>query len=283
MATILDGKKLGQEIKTRLAGEIDLLKKVGVTPGLAVILVGQNPASRIYVKNKRKACEEVGVIGFDYDLPESSDQKDIVNLIKKLNADKNVHGILVQLPLPPPMDEKKILELIDAAKDVDGFHPTNMGKLLIGMPSLRPCTALGVMELIDSIDYEIAGRHAVVVGRSHIVGKPTALMLLERNATVTMCHSKTSNLPDVIRSADIIVAAIGKPRFIKGEWIKKGAIVIDVGINRTSDGKLVGDVDFEEASKRASAITPVPGGIGPMTIAMLLKNVVEAAKQCVSV
>lgn len=275
---ILDGKKLAQEIKKLLGDEVSLLRKNGITPGLAVVLVGQNQASKVYVKNKRRACEEVGIKSFDFNLPETTSQKELEDLITKLNADRNVNGILVQLPLPSGLDEMAILEKIDPAKDVDGFHPVNMGRLVSGLPSLRPCTPLGIITLIDSIGYKLSGKNAVVVGRSKIVGKPVALLLLERHATVTICHSRTQNLADVVRSADVVVAAVGSPHFIKGDWIKDGAVVIDVGINRTGDGSLVGDVEFEEASKRAFAITPVPGGVGPMTIAMLMKNTVEAAK-----
>jgi len=280
MATILDGKKLANDIKKTLAHEVLLLEGNQVKPGLAVILVGENPASKIYVKNKRKACDEVGIESFDYHLPESTSQEEIEKLIAQLNADKKVHGILVQLPLPPSLNEQRIFEMIDPSKDVDGFHPVNMGKLVSGLLSLRPCTPLGIIALLDSIGYQLEGQQAVVVGRSKIVGKPVALLLLERHATVTICHSKTHNLSEIIKSADVVVAAVGVPKFVKGDWIKQGAVVIDVGINRMDDGSIVGDVDFQEASKYASAITPVPGGVGPMTIAMLLSNVVEAAKKC---
>jgi methylenetetrahydrofolate dehydrogenase (NADP+)/methenyltetrahydrofolate cyclohydrolase len=280
MAKILDGKKLAQEIKKLLADEVSLLKENGIIPGLAVVLVGENPASKVYVKNKRKACEEVGIKSFDFNLPETASQQELEDLIAKLNADRSVNGILVQLPLPSRLDEMAILEKIDPAKDVDGFHPVNMGRLVSGLPSLRPCTPLGIIALIDSIGSKLSGKNAVVVGRSKIVGKPVALLLLERHATVTICHSRTQNIADIVKSADVVVAAVGVPGFIKGDWIKEGAIVIDVGINRTGDGSLTGDVEFEEASKRASAITPVPGGVGPMTIAMLMRNTVESAKMC---
>lgn len=278
MATIIDGKKLAQEVKNKLADEVSLLKQKGITPGLAVVLVGHNPASQVYVRNKRKACEEVGITGFDFDLPATASQEDVERLVTRLNSDTHVHGILVQLPLPSQLDEQKILWMIDPEKDVDGFHPLNLGRLVAGLPCLRPCTPSGILEIIHSMRYDLSGKHAVVVGRSRIVGKPVALMLLERHATVTICHSRTRDLADIVRSGDIVVAAIGSAHFIKGDWIKKGALVIDVGINRTDGGKLAGDVDFDGASKIASAITPVPGGVGPMTIAMLLKNVVESAK-----
>lgn len=279
---IIDGKKIAERIRGELKAE---LTKSGVKPGLAVVLVGENPASKVYVGNKKKACAEVGIESFDHQLAESTSESEILKLIKKLNADKKVHGILVQLPLPKHINEAVIICAIAPEKDVDGFHPVNMGKLLIGRgqspsPTCRggpqwspmPCTPLGIMELIDSTGVEIKGKQAVVVGRSNIVGKPVALMLLERHATVTICHSRTAELPQVVKSADILVAAIGKPRFIKGDWVKKGAVVIDVGINRLADGKMCGDVDFEPAKDVAGWITPVPGGVGPMTIAMLLKN-----------
>lgn len=278
MVTIIDGKKIAHEIKKILSNEVSLLKQSNIAPGLAVILVGQNAASQIYVRNKRKACADVGIQSFDFNLPETASQKELEDLIAKLNSDDRVHGILIQLPLPACMDEISVLEKISPSKDVDGFHPVNMGRLVSGLPSFRPCTPLGIITLIDFMGYKLAGKNAVVIGRSKIVGKPIALMLLERHATVTICHSRTQNLAEIVRSADIVVAAIGSPGFIKGDWIKDGALVIDVGINRTGEGGIVGDVEFEEASKHASAITPVPGGVGPMTIAMLLKNTVEAAK-----
>ncbi len=275
MVKIIDGKAISKTIREGLKKDI---KKAGITPGLAVVLVGENPASQTYVNSKKKACEKVGIKNFDYTLPEKITEKELLNLVAKLNNQKDVHGILVQLPLPGHIDAEKVLNLIDPKKDVDGFHPVNMGKLLAGDKNApRSCTPLGIMELIDSTGVEIKGKRAVVVGRSNIVGKPVAIMLLERHATVTVCHSRTQNLPDVVRSADIVVAAIGKPEFIKGDWIKKGAVVIDVGINRLADKKIVGDVDFEGASKNASWITPVPDGVGPMTIAMLLKNTLKAS------
>lgn len=273
MAEIINGKAVAEKIKAEVKEEISAKK---ITPGLAVILVGKNEASKVYVKNKIKACAEVGIKSFDYNLPEKTTDSELLKLIEKLNKDKNVHGILVQLPLPSQIDSQKVLTAIDPLKDVDGFHPVNLGKLFAGQKTLRPCTPLGIIELIESTGYDIKCKNAVVVGRSNIVGKPAALLLLEKHATVTICHSRTKNLPDVIRSADILVAAIGRPSFIKGDWIKKGAVVIDVGINRLPDGKLAGDVDFAEAKKNAAWITPVPGGVGPMTIAMLLKNTLKA-------
>lgn len=269
MANIIDGKKIAENIRVQIKSEISAKK---LTPGLAVVFVGDNPASEVYVRNKKKACTEVGIKSFEHKLPETTSESELLKLIKKLNGDRNVHGILVQLPLPKKIDQENILNSILPEKDVDGFHPVNLGKLVSGQAGTRPCTPLGIIELIKSTGVEIKGKHAVVVGRSNIVGKPVAIMLLEEHATVTICHSRTENLPDVVRSAEILVAAIGKPQFIKGDWIKNGAVVIDVGINRLPDGKMVGDVDFEEAKKRAGWITPVPGGVGPMTIAMLLKN-----------
>lgn len=271
MANLIDGKARAGEIMAKLKEEIARKK---ITPGLAVVLVGENPASEVYVRNKIKACLEVGIKSLDNKLPETTSEAELLKLIEKLNNDKNVHGILVQLPLPKQIDSDKVLNAIDPSKDVDGFHPVNLGRLLSGQNGLRPCTPLGVMDLIDFTGVDIKGKNAVVVGRSNIVGKPVAVMLLERHATVTVCHSRTQDLPGVVKNADIVVAAIGKPNFIKGDWIKKGAVVIDVGINRLEGGKLTGDVDFNEASKNAAWITPVPGGVGPMTIAMLLKNTV---------
>jgi methylenetetrahydrofolate dehydrogenase (NADP+)/methenyltetrahydrofolate cyclohydrolase len=270
---IIDGKKIAEGIRGKIKAEI---AASGLKPGLAVILVGDDPASQVYVRNKKKACEEVGIESFEHALPANAKEAEVIKLIGRLNHDKKVSGVLVQLPLPEHINGSAVINAIVPEKDVDGFHPVNMGKLLIGGSGMRPCTSLGVMELITSTGAEIKGKHAVVVGRSNIAGKPAAIMLLERHATVTICHSRTADLPGVVRSADILVAAIGRPRFIKGDWIKKGAVVIDVGMNRLSDGKLCGDVDFESAKDAAGWITPVPGGVGPMTIAMLLKNTYEA-------
>lgn len=276
-ATIIDGKRLAEKIRNELALEVKKLVLCGVTPGLAVIIVGDDPASKTYVKNKRAACKEAGIAEFSHELPTKTTENELMDLIKKLNTDKSVHGILVQLPLPGHIDEKRVLLTISPEKDVDGFHPMNVGLLTIGEKCLVPCTPSAVIALIESTGIDISGKKAVIIGRSNIVGKPTALMLLKQNATVTICHSKTKNIADEVGSADIVVAAMGKPLFIKGSWIKKGAVVIDVGINRRN-GKIIGDVEFDEAAKRAAAITPVPGGVGPMTIAMLLRNTVEAAK-----
>ena len=265
-------------IRERLARRVGEISKNGVRPGLAVVLVGENPASKVYVKMKRRSCEEAGIASFAHDLPADTAEQKLLDLIGRLNNDSAVHGILVQLPLPDQIDEKKVLTAIDPAKDVDGFHPVNVGLLALGEPCFSPCTPTAVIELIESTGMKIAGSNAVVVGRSNIVGKPAAAMLLKRDATVTICHSRTKDLPAEVGRADIVVAAIGMPGFIKGSWIKPGAVVIDVGINRLPDGRLVGDVEFEEAKARASAITPVPGGVGPMTIAMLLRNTVESAE-----
>jgi len=279
-AKIINGKEIAAQVRAELRSEIQALKeKTGITPGLTVVLVGENPASLVYVRNKIKACEEVGINSVQHKLPETTTHEELLGLIRHLNASKDVHGILVQLPLPKQINEEEILEEISPSKDVDGFHPYNVGRLMIGNPVLQPCTPYGVMRLLDSTGVDLSGKDAVVVGRSNIVGKPMAMMLLKRNATVTVCHSKTKDLVERVKKADILVAAIGRAEFIKGEWVKEGAVVIDVGMNRTMEGRLVGDVDFEGASERASFITPVPGGVGPMTIAMLLKNTVVAASR----
>jgi len=279
MATVINGKGLAQRIKDEVRIEVEVLKeKRGISPGLAVILVGDYPPSQIYVRAKGKACSEVGIISFQHNLHKETRQEELLWLITQFNEDPNIHGILVQLPLPSHLNEEAVLEAIRPDKDVDGFHPFNVGRLIVGKPLFQPCTPLGIMRLLDYAGIDVEGKEAVVVGRSKIVGRPVSLMLLQRNATVTICHSKTKNLPSVTRRADILIVAIGRPRMIKGEWTKEGAVVIDVGVNRLDDGTLVGDVDFDEVSKRASFITPVPGGVGPMTIAMLLHNTVEAAK-----
>ncbi|MBI2982079.1 MAG: bifunctional methylenetetrahydrofolate dehydrogenase/methenyltetrahydrofolate cyclohydrolase FolD [Deltaproteobacteria bacterium] len=279
-AKIIDGKKLAREIRGQIAKEIaELRKKKGIVPGLAAILVGENEGSKIYVRNKEAACKEAGMFAVQHLLPVTTKESELLTLISKLNNDPKIDGILVQLPLPKGIDEKRILEAVSPEKDVDGFHPLNMGRLLEGRGSVLPCTPLGVIKILESIDYPIEGKEAVVVGRSKIVGKPVALLLMEQNATVTICHSRTKNLGAQIGRADIVVAAIGQPEAILGSWIKPGAVVIDVGINRTAGGKVVGDVEFESAKERADWITPVPGGVGPMTIAMLLHNTLEAAKR----
>lgn len=279
MSNIIDGKAVAQKFRDKLKNEVSFLSGHGSKPGLAVILVGDNPASLLYTKAKAKACEELGINSFQYTLHKDISQTDLLWQISELNNDPKVHGILIQLPLPKHLNEELILETISPEKDVDGFHPFNVGRLVAGKPLFQPCTPLGIMKLLEDSAIDVSGKDAVVVGRSNIVGKPISIMLLQKNATVTICHSKTINLQEKIKRADILIAAIGKPHMIKGEWIKQGAVVIDVGINRLDNGKLAGDVEYEEAFKRTSFITPVPGGVGPMTIAMLMYNTVEAAKR----
>lgn len=279
-AKIIDGKVLAQSIREEIAEEVRLLgKNTGIKPGLAAVLVGDDPASAVYVKNKKIACEKAGLYPQEHRLPASTTQEALLNLIYQLNGDTRIHGILVQLPLPPGIDSQAILQAVSPEKDVDGFHPVNVGRLVGGDPMFVPCTPKGVIQMIDSTGQDIAGKRAVVIGRSNIVGKPVAMLLLHRHATVTICHSRTKDLPGVAREADILIAAIGKPLFVTSEMVKEGAVVIDVGINRLADGKLVGDVDFDRVKERAGWITPVPGGVGPMTIAMLLQNTLESAKR----
>jgi methylenetetrahydrofolate dehydrogenase (NADP+)/methenyltetrahydrofolate cyclohydrolase len=278
-AKILDGKALAARIRAGLADEAKALASRGVQPGLAVVLVGEDPASQIYVRNKTKACAEAGFRTFDHKLSADTSEAALLELVRALNADPKVDGILVQLPLPRQIDANKVLLAISPAKDVDGFHPDNLGRLLMGKPRFIACTPFGVIKLIEEAGVPIAGANAVVVGRSNIVGKPVAVLLTARDATVTLCHSKTRDLPQVVRGADILVAAIGKAEMVRGDWIKPGATVIDVGTNRLDSGKLVGDVEFAAAAERAGAITPVPGGVGPMTITMLMANTLESAKQ----
>lgn len=276
-ARVLNGKELATKIKGELKQTVEEIKKKNIHPGLAVVIVGNDPASRVYVNSKKKACEEIGIASFEYALDENTKEEELIELIKKLNNDDKVSGILVQLPLPKHIDEEKIILAIDSSKDVDAFHPENVGRLMTGNPQFLPCTPAGVMELIKESGIEIAGKECVIVGRSNIVGKPQAMLLLAEHGTVTICHSRTKNLEEVIKRADILVAAVGRPEMIKGSSLKPGAVVIDVGINRLEDKKIVGDVEFESCSEVASAITPVPGGVGPMTIAMLMKNTVKAA------
>ncbi len=276
-ATILDGNALGLRVREEVAAECAELAKRGVTPGLAAVLVGDDPASHVYVRNKRKAAEKVGIAAFDHTLPADTSQRDLLALVHKLNEDDTVHGILVQLPLPAHIDSSAILDAIDPGKDVDGFHPDNIGRLAQARPRYVAATPKGCMRLLAEADIELSGKRAVSVGRSNIVGKPMSMLLTNAHATVTVCHSRTADLAGEIGRADIVIAALGRPRAIKGAWIKQGAVVIDVGINRTDDGKLVGDVEFDVAVERAAAITPVPGGVGPMTIASLLANTALAA------
>ncbi|MBF0447707.1 MAG: bifunctional methylenetetrahydrofolate dehydrogenase/methenyltetrahydrofolate cyclohydrolase FolD [Magnetococcales bacterium] len=280
VSRIIDGKRIALSIRQELKKEVELLTaKTGMVPGLAVVLVGADPASQVYVRMKKKACEDVGIRSFSHELDADTSQETLLALVEQLNRDDQVHGILVQLPLPEQISEQRVIEAISPAKDVDGFHPYNAGQLMTGGPGFWPCTPWGVMELLKSEGVELAGKQAVVIGRSNIVGKPVALMLLAAHATVTICHSKTPDLASVVRQADIVVAAVGRPRMVQGDWIKPGAVVIDVGTNRLEDGSLCGDVDFEAAKEQASAISPSPGGVGPMTIAMLVKNTVEGAKK----
>ncbi len=284
MAKIIDGKAISAQIRSEIAAETaEFIKDTGKTPGLAVIIVGTDPASQVYVRNKRKACEEVGFYSEGYELPENTTQAELEALVDKLNADDKINGILVQLPLPKHLDETAILLRIDPRKDVDAFHPYNVGKIMIGNYKFLPCTPAGVMSLLERSGIEISGKECVVVGRSNIVGKPQAMLLLQANGTVTICHSRTKDLADVCRRADILVAAIGKADFFGAEYIKPGAVVIDVGMNRRADGKLTGDVDFAEVEPIASYITPVPGGVGPMTITTLMKNTLISAKDAAKV
>lgn len=277
-AQIIDGKKISAEVKARAAEEVKRLNAQGIAVGLAVVIVGDNPASRIYVNNKKKACEACGILSEEYALPEKTTENELLGLVEQLNNRKEINGILVQLPLPKHIDEKKIIAAISPLKDVDAFHAINVGKIMIGNFDFLPCTPSGCMELIHSTGVSVSGKRCVVVGRSNIVGKPMAMLLLHENGTVTICHSKTQNLAEICREADILVAAVGRPRMITGDMIKPGAVVIDVGMNRLPDGKLCGDVDFASASEVAGYITPVPGGVGPMTIATLMQNTVTAAK-----
>lgn len=277
-AKILDGKLVSARVREELKETVDGLRERGILPGLAVVIVGNDPASRIYVNSKKKVCAEIGIESFEYALEEDTAEETLIALVKKLNEDSRVSGILVQLPLPKHIDEEKVLLTISPQKDVDAFHPVNVGKIMIGNPDFLPCTPAGVMELIKESGIEVAGKECVMVGRSNIVGKPQAMLLLAQNGTVTICHSKTKDLGEVCRRADILVVAVGKAEMIKGDMVKPGAVVIDVGMNRLEGKKLVGDVEFSSASEVASAITPVPGGVGPMTIAMLMKNTVRAAE-----
>ncbi len=279
MPQIIDGKAISAAIRRELAEKTETFKKNnGFAPGLAVIIVGEDPASQVYVRNKHKACEDIGFNSFGYELPATTTEEELISLVQKLNQDDRVHGILVQLPLPKHLNEEKVLLAIDPRKDVDAFHPYNVGKIMIGNYDLLPCTPAGVMELLKRSNISVEGKECVVVGRSNIVGKPQAMLLLQANGTVTVCHSRTKNLKEVCRRADILVAAIGKPEFFDASYVKEGAVVIDVGMNRRpSDGKLCGDVDYASVAPHASFITPVPGGVGPMTIAMLMQNTFTAA------
>ena len=279
MAEIIDGKLVSSVVRSKIAEEIlDFKNNTGIAPGLAVVIVGDNPASMVYVRNKKKACEQVGINSYEIALPADISEKELLEKVIQLNNDELVHGILVQLPLPAHINEETVINAIDPKKDVDAFHPSNVGRIMIGNYSFLPCTPAGIMDLLDYYNISISGKKCVVLGRSNIVGKPMAHLLLEKNGTVTVCHSRTADLKEETKNADILVVAIGKPEFVTADMVKDGAVVIDVGINRTEDGKLVGDVDFAGVSNVASYITPVPGGVGPMTITTLLKNTLTAAK-----
>jgi len=279
LGQLIDGKAVAAAVRNEVRTRVTALTPWGVVPGLATVLVGDDPASQLYVGNKQKACEEVGMRSFGHRLPATTSQEELEELVRALGRDPGVHGILVQLPLPKPLDAQRVIEALLPAKDVDGLHPISQGRLMAGEAGLRPCTPLGCLRLIDETGLALKGAQAVVVGRSLLVGKPVALLLLERHATVTICHSRTRDLAGEVGRADVVIAAVGQARLIQGDWIKAGAVVIDVGMNRDANGKLCGDVDFSAARERAAHITPVPGGVGPMTVAMLLANTVTAAER----
>ncbi len=280
MAILIDGKETAKAVREKIHSEVEAFAaETGKRPGLAVVIVGEDPASQVYVRNKHKACAEVGMYSEVHELPADTDEETLLSLIARLNADEKINGILVQLPLPKHLDEKKVILAIDPKKDVDAFHPVNVGKIMIGDFTFAPCTPAGVMELLHHYGIDVCGKHCVIIGRSNIVGKPQAMLMLKENATVTVCHSRTVGLADIVRGADIVVAAVGRPKFVTAEMVKDGAVVVDVGINRTAEGKLCGDVDFDAVEPKASYITPVPGGVGPMTITMLLKNTLAAARE----
>ena len=277
-AVMMDGKALSQKIRSRILSETNELKKQGIVPGLAVIIVGEDPASQIYVRNKERACEECGFYSEKYALPEETTQEELLALIDRLNHDPKINGILCQMPVPKHISEEAVIGAIDAKKDVDAFHPVNVGKIMVGDFDFLPCTPAGAMELLDEYHIEISGKNCVVIGRSNIVGKPMSMLLLHRHGTVTICHSRTKNLKEICANADILVAAVGKAGFVTADMVKEGAAVIDVGINRNAEGKVCGDVCTAEAAEKAAYITPVPGGVGPMTITMLMKNTLKAAR-----
>jgi len=279
MGELIDGKAVAQAVRAEVAKEVvEFHRQFGYVPGLATVLVGDDPASEVYVRNKHKACAEVGLESFAYHLPATTEQSTLLELVHELNGRHDVHGILVQLPLPKHLDPQPVIEAVDPGKDVDGLHPISQARLLQGQPGLRPCTPVGIMRLLDTTGIELKGKRAVVLGRSSLVGKPVALLLLERHATVTMCHSRTADLAAEVRRAEVLVAAIGKAQLVRGDWVAPGSVVIDVGTNRNEEGRLVGDVEFAAARQRAAHITPVPGGVGPMTIAMLMSNTLAAAR-----
>lgn len=279
MYTRIDGKEVSAAVRNEITEQVAKLKACGITPGLAVIIVGNDPASRVYVNNKKKGCEQTGMNSFEYALPEETTTEELITLIEKLNKDNDVHGILCQLPVPKHIDEEKVLNAISPDKDVDAFHPVNCGKVMTGDYIFAPCTPAGMIEMLNYYNIPIAGKHCVIIGRSNIVGKPMAMLMLKNNATVTVCHSRTENLAEITKQADILVAAVGRPNFVTADMVKDGAVVLDVGINRMEDGKLCGDVDFDAVCEKTSFITPVPGGVGPMTITMLLKNTLKAASE----
>lgn len=276
---LLNGKELAQKLQQEMTQEVTELKEKGLQPGLAVILVGEDPASQVYVRNKERAANNIGMYSVVYRLPETTSEAALITKIEELNQDDKIHGILVQLPLPKHINEDLVLDTIDPAKDVDGFHPMNLGNLFAGKPTMIPCTPAGIMELIKLSGIDLAGKNAVIIGRSNIVGKPMAHLLLQANATVTICHSKTKNLPKVAKQADVLVVAIGRANFVTADFVKEGAVVIDVGINRDENNKLTGDVKFDEVAPLTSFVTPVPGGVGPMTITMLMRQTIDAAKR----
>lgn len=276
---LLNGKELAQKLQQEMKQEVTELKEKGLQPGLAVILVGEDPASQVYVRNKERAANNIGMYSVVYRLPETTSEAALIAKIEELNQDDKIHGILVQLPLPKHINEDLVLDTIDPAKDVDGFHPMNLGNLFAGKPTMIPCTPAGIMELIKLSGIDLAGKNAVIIGRSNIVGKPLAHLLLQANATVTICHSKTKDLPKVAKQADVLVVAIGRANFVTADFVKEGAVVIDVGINRDENNKLTGDVKFDEVAPLTSFITPVPGGVGPMTITMLMRQTIDAAKR----
>lgn len=276
---IINGKEISAAVKERIKNEVEALKVKGIGVGLAVILVGENPASKVYVANKKKACEELGIKSFELKLPEQTTEEELISLIKKLNEDSEVNGILCQLPLPSHLDESTVINTIVPEKDVDAFHPVNVGKIMIGDFDFLPCTPAGIMEMLAYMNIDVCGKECVVIGRSNIVGKPMAMLLLHKNATVTVCHSKTKDLKAVTSRADVLVSAVGRAGFVTADMVKEGAVVIDVGMNRNAENKLCGDVDFDAVKEKCSAITPVPGGVGPMTIAMLMQNTLTAAKK----
>lgn len=278
MYKIIDGKEISASVKQRVKDEVELLKQKGISTGLAVIIVGEDPASKVYVSNKKKACEALGIISEEYALSENTTQEELLELIDTLNKKETINGILCQLPLPKHLDEDVVINSILPEKDVDAFHPQNVGKIMLGDYDFVPCTPAGIMEMLEYEGVDVAGKTCVVIGRSNIVGKPMGMLLLHKNGTITICHSKTKDLKEVCKSADILVAAVGRPNFVTADMVKEGAVVIDVGINRV-DGKLVGDVNFDDVKDKCSAITPVPGGVGPMTIAMLMQNTLTAAKK----